>query len=83
MNAIIIEKSIINKIGIIMSKSDIESISKKIEDLSNSTEIMNEQIKKTRENTVFDIEKSSNITTKQIFELLNELKDDNSRDKLD
>ena len=78
MNAIIIEKSIINKIGIIMSKSDIESISKKIEDLSNSTEIMNEQIKKTRENTVFDIEKSSNITTKQIFELLNELKDDNS-----
>ena len=83
MNAIIIEKSIINKIGIIMSKSVIESISKKIEDLSNSTEIMNEQIKKTRENTVFDIEKSSNITTKQIFELLNELKDDNSRDKLD
>ena len=83
MNAIIIEESIINKIGIIMSKSDIESISKKIEDLSNSIEIMNEQIKKTRENTVFDIGKSSKITTKQIFELLNELKDDNSRDKLD
>ena len=82
MNAIIIEKSIINKIGIIMSKSDIESISKKIEDLSNSIEIMNEQIKKTRENTVFNIGKSSEIGAKQIIELLNQLKYDNSQDKL-
>ena len=36
------------------------------------------QIKKIREYEVFNIEKSSKIGTKQIFELLNELKDDNS-----
>jgi len=36
------------------------------------------QIKEIREYEVFNIEKSSKIGTKQIFELLNELKDDNS-----
>jgi len=36
------------------------------------------QIKKIREYDVFNIEKWTKIGTKQIFELLNELKDDNS-----
>ena len=36
------------------------------------------QIKKIREYEVFNIEKWTKIGTKQIFELLNELKDDNS-----
>ena len=40
------------------------------------------QIKKVREDTVFNIGKSSEIGSKQIIELLNQLKYDNSQDKL-
>jgi len=50
MIVIIIEENIRNKIRIIMSKSYVEPILKKIEDLSNHIEIMKEQIEKIREN---------------------------------
>ena len=77
-----IEESIRNKIGVVISKSDIKSIPKKIEELYKNTEIMRDQIKKVREDTVFNIGKSSEIGAKQIIELLNQLKYDNSQDKL-
>tara|TARA_B100001142_G_scaffold55296_2_gene53771 strand:+ start:4375 stop:5532 length:1158 start_codon:yes stop_codon:yes gene_type:complete len=69
-----IEESIRNQIGIVICKSDIESIPKKIEELCNNTEVMRNQIRKAREDTVFNIGKSNKIGAEQIIELLNQLK---------
>ena len=65
-----IEESIRNQIGIVICKSDIESIPKKIEELCNNTEVMRNQIRKAREDTVFNIGKSNKIGAEQIIELL-------------
>jgi hypothetical protein len=46
MIVIIIEENIRNKIRIIMSKSYVEPILKKIEDLSNHIEIMKDKLRK-------------------------------------
>jgi hypothetical protein len=69
-----IEESIRDQIGIVISKSDIESIPKKIEELCKNTEVMRNQIRKARKDTVFNIGKSSEIGAEQIIELLNQLK---------
>jgi len=69
-----IEISIRDKIGIIIPKSEIKSIPKKIEELSEKSESMKEQIKKIREDTIFNIGESSKLGAIQIIKLLNELK---------
>jgi len=76
-----IEESIRDKIGKIISKSDIESIPKYIEKLCKESESMKEQIKKIREETIFNIGKSNKIGAEQIIEILNQLKDKHSQDK--
>jgi len=78
-----IEESIRDKIGVTISKSDVKSIPKKIEELCKKPELMKEQIKKIRDATVFNIGESSKIGARQIIELLNQLKDNHSRNKLD
>ena len=70
-----IEESIRNKIGIIISTSDIESIPKKIERLCKESELMKDQIKRIRDETIFNIGKSNKIGANQIIEILNQLKD--------
>ena len=70
-----IEESIRNKIGIIISTSDIESIPKKIERLCKESELMKDQIKRIRDETIFNIGKSNMIGANQIIEILNQLKD--------
>jgi len=78
-----IEVSIRDKIGAIISPSDIESIPKSIEELSKKSEIIKEQIKKIRDDTIFNIGKSDKIGAEQIIKLLNQLKKEHSQDKLD
>jgi CDP-glycerol glycerophosphotransferase (TagB/SpsB family) len=76
-----IEESIRNKIGMIVPQSDIESIPKRIEKLCFESELMKEQINKIRDETIFNIGKSSKIGASTIMEILNELKDKHSMDK--
>ena len=78
-----IEESIREKIGIIISKSDIESIPKKIEELCNELELVKKQIAKTREETVFNIGESTKIGARQIIELLNQLTNNKSHKNTD
>ena len=63
-------------------RDSIESIPKKIEELCNNTEVMRNQIRKAREDTVFNIGKSNKIGAEQIIELLNQLKYDILQEKL-
>jgi len=76
-----IEESIRNKIGIIISKSDIEDIPKEIEKLCKESELMKEKIKRIREETIFNGGKSNKIGADQIMKILNQLKDKHSEDK--
>ena len=69
-----LEISIRDKIGIIIPKSEIKSIPKKIEEICEKSESIKEQIKKIRKDIVFNIEESSKIGAMQIIKLLNELK---------
>ena len=69
-----IEESIRDKIGDIISPSDIKHIPEKIDELCKKSDAMREQIKKIRDNTIFNIGKSSKIGVKQIIKLLNQLK---------
>ena len=77
-----LEESIRDKIGVVISKSDVELVPSKIEKLCNNTEIIKEQIKKVRNETVFNIGESAKIGTMRIIELLNQVKENNS-EKLD
>ena len=54
----------------------------KIEKLCNNTEIIKEQIKKVRNETVFNIGESAKIGAMRIIELLNQVKENHS-EKLD
>ena len=76
-----IEESIRNKIGMIIPKSEIEFIPKYIEKLCKESESMKKQIKKIREETIFNIGKSNKVGAEQIVEILNQLKDRHSQDK--
>jgi hypothetical protein len=77
-----IEVSIRDKIGIIVSPSDVKSIPRKIEELNIKSEFMKEQIKKIRDNTIFNIGKSNYIGAEQIFKILTQLNSKHHQDKL-
>ena len=77
-----LEESIRDKIGVVISKSDVELVPSKIEKLCNNTEIIKEQIKKVRNETVFNIGESAKIGAMRIIELLNQVKENHS-EKLD
>ena len=77
-----IEESIRDKIGIIISESDIESIPTNVEKLCKESELIKNQIKKIREETIFNIGKSNEKGAEQIMEILDQLKDKHSDNKL-
>jgi len=78
-----IEESIRDKIGEIISPSDIDSMPRRIEELCKKSKIIKEQIKKFRDDTIFNIGKSDKIGAEEIIKLLNQLKKERSQDKLD
>ena len=78
-----IEVSIRDKIGEIISPSNIDSVPRRIEELCKKSKIIKEQIKKFRDDTIFNIGKSDKVGAEEIIKLLNQLKNERSRDKLD
>jgi len=78
-----IEVSIRDKIGEITSPLDIESIPRSIEELCKKSEIIKEQIKKLRDDTIFNIGKSDKVGAEEIIKLLNQLKKEHSLDNVD
>ena len=78
-----IEVSIRDKIGIIVSPSDAKSIPRKIEELNIKSEFMKEKIENVRDNTIFNIGKSSKIGAEQIFKIWTQLNSKHHQDKLD
>jgi len=63
--------------------SDINSIPRRIEELCKKSIIIKEQIKKVRDDTIFNIGKSVKVGAEEIIKLLNQLKNEHSQDKLD
>ncbi len=78
-----IEESIRDKIGEIISSSDIDSMPRRIEELCKKSKIIKEQIKKFRDDAIFNIGKSDKVGAEEIIKLLNQLKKERSQDKLD
>lgn len=75
-----IEMSIRDKIGCIISPSNIELIPKNIEELIKKSESIKEQIIKIRDETIFNIGKSDEKGAEKIVELSNELKTKHSQE---
>ena len=73
-----IEVSIRDKIGVVIPIANIGSIPEKIEELRTNSEVIQKEIKKIREDTVFNIGESSKIGANNIIKLLNELKNKES-----
>ena len=69
-----IEISIREKIGKIISPSKIKSIPNEIEKLKQQSPEIKKEIKKIRENKIFNIRNSKKIAAEQIIKLLDELK---------
>ena len=73
-----IEVSIRDKIGVVIPIANIGSIPEKIEELLTNSEVIQKEIKKIREDTVFNIGESSKIGANNLIKLLNELKNKES-----
>lgn len=65
-----LEESIRNKIGIIVSTKELETIPKKIEELNTQHELMKNQIRENRDEIIFNIGKSVDVGAKYIIKLL-------------
>jgi len=70
-----IEESIRNKIGEIISVENIELIPIKIEELLKKLDFWKSQIKKVKNETILNINKSDKIGAKEIMKILNQLND--------
>jgi|TARA_B110000196_G_scaffold241579_1_gene210100 hypothetical protein len=70
-----IEESIRDKIGEIISVENIELIPIKIEELLKKSDFWKSQIKKVKNETIFNINKSDKIGAKEIMKILNQLND--------
>lgn len=77
-----IEETIREKIGIIVPKSELETIPKHIEKLCNELEKWEKDMKEIREKTIFNVGNSTVKGAQEIIEILNHLKDKQSKEKL-